>query len=459
MIMVLGALTILAVMLAEFQDETSAELGSALSARDSLKAEYAAKSAINLSRLLIASEPTIRNSLAPLFLLMKRGPPQIPVWEFSDVILGAFNDQEGAEAFNRLASVNLAEGRNLGLEDARFEINIVDEDSKINLNQPARGDAFSQARLAAELIGLMSAPQYAPLFENPDENGTHHDLRTICSAIIDWSDPDQETYVCDPHSGTVQQAGAEDSYYQQLDDAYMRKNAAFDSLAELHRVRGVGDDFWATFVDPDPDKPEKRVMTVWGQRTVNINTANPQVLLGLVCSQADETTELCFGPQAAQWQMTLLSTLKLVKTFTSGVPIFSSPSAFTQMLKKQGPFGAILEGFQFPDVRLRSESEFEKALGIESKVFSIYATGVVQSGRRETRVRVHAVIDFRDAPPPGMNPNLLQLQDGAASGSALAGQAGQTGTTPNLPEGAADTAIAGALVPNPAGTIIYYRVN
>src|SRR5204862_1817733 len=38
LILVLGALTILTVMLTDFQDETSSELGSALSARDALKA-------------------------------------------------------------------------------------------------------------------------------------------------------------------------------------------------------------------------------------------------------------------------------------------------------------------------------------------------------------------------------------------------------------------------------------
>ena len=55
LVLVLGALTILAVMLTDFQDETSAELGSALSTRDSIKAEYAARSALQLSRLLIAA--------------------------------------------------------------------------------------------------------------------------------------------------------------------------------------------------------------------------------------------------------------------------------------------------------------------------------------------------------------------------------------------------------------------
>ena len=63
LIMVLAALTVLTVMLTEVQDESSAELGSALSARDALIAEYSAKSAVNLSRHLITvgrETPTIR---------------------------------------------------------------------------------------------------------------------------------------------------------------------------------------------------------------------------------------------------------------------------------------------------------------------------------------------------------------------------------------------------------------
>src|SRR5690349_21739902 len=75
LILVLSSLTILTVMLSEIQDESASELGAALTSRDQVVAEYAAKSAINLSRLLIAAEPTIRKTLAPLFLMMKSAPP------------------------------------------------------------------------------------------------------------------------------------------------------------------------------------------------------------------------------------------------------------------------------------------------------------------------------------------------------------------------------------------------
>lgn len=455
-VLVLSALTILAVMLAEFQDETSAELGSALSQRDAVKAEYAAKSSISLSRLLIASEPTIRKALAPLFLLMKQGPPQIPVWEFADRVLGAFNDSEGNEAFLSLAGVGVSEGKNLGLEGAGFEVKIIDEDAKVNVNTPARGDAFSQARLAAQLIGLLGGPQYDPLFDNRDGDGQFSDRQAICGAIIDWTDPDQDGYVCDPHSGSAQQAGAEDSFYQLLKKPYPRKNSAFDSLAELRLVRGVGEDFWSTFVDPDPSRPDKRVMTVWGQGKVNVNTANPQTVLAVICGAAVPGTPLCSDPaEAAKF----LTAFDLVKSFTAGAPLFGSPKAFISALKGKGMFGAALSALEMKPIQLLSDTETIKSITTESMVFSIYATGYVKAGQRETRVRIHSVVDFRGAPPPGAAPGALSALTAAAAAGAGAPSTGTPPTPGDLPEGATEAAIAAAFQPNPGGNIIYYRID
>jgi len=455
---VLGALTILTVMLTEFQDQTSADLGSALSTRDALNAEYAAQSAVNLSRLLIATEPTIRKALAPLFLLMRRGPPQIPVWEFADRVLGAFNDTTGAESFSQLAGVKIEEGKNLGLTGAGFEVKIVDEDSKLNVNLAARGDAFSQKRLCDLLVGLVQSPQYSPLFENRDADGNFSDRQTISSAIIDWTDPDQDGYMCDPSSATAQQAAAEDSYYEQLKKPYSRKNAAFDSLDELHMVRGVGDDFWATFVDPDPDDPTKRQVTVWGQGQINVNTANSGALWALICSNAVPLTPMCADPaEAAKF----LSLMNLLRGFTQGAPLFGSAKGFINALKCKGDmFAALCKTAEMEPVQLLSEDQLRKGATVESKVFSIYATGYVRAGKRETRVRIHAVVDFRGAPPPGAGP--INANAGApATPSQPTPSAGQPSSTPGAQSGAqADpNAMTSVLEPSPAGNVIYYRVN
>jgi hypothetical protein len=105
-----------------------------------------------------------------------------------------------------------------------------------------------------------------------------------------------------------------------------------------------------------------------------------------------------------------------------------------------------------------------KMLSVESKLFSVYATGVVKSGKRETRVRVHAVVDFRNAPPPGAAPLINQAN---AMNNALAGPNGAsapisgaappppgTPLNPNDPS----TVLQALLKPAPGGTIIHYKV-
>lgn len=464
-VLVLSAITILTVMLAEFQDETSAEFGAALSQRDALKAEYAAKSAVRLSQLLIAAEPSIRADLAVLFLATGAPPPQMPVWEYADSVLGAFNDDSGGEAFSGLAGVNLAEGKNLGLEGAGFEVKIVDEDSKININAGARGSSIGQIRLGNQLLGLIGPAQYNPMFEQRDHEGQFSDRYAVCSAIIDWADPDLETAVCD-NTGQAQQNASEDSYYQLLKKPYPRKNAAYDSLEELHLVRGVSDDFWATFVEPDPDKPDKRLVTVYGSEKININTANPQTVLALVCAYAVEGTQVCVNPiESAK----LLSALEMLKAFSMGVPAFNTPAGFVKFVEgKSKKFAqANAFGLDLKPVVLKSGSELQNAISMESKIFSIYVTGYVKQGKRETRVKIHAVVDFRNAPPPGVPTGLVNALSNLNGGNnPLNGTGGTTGTggtsgtggDANLPPGATDAAIASAFAPNPGGNILYYRI-
>lgn len=450
LVIVLSSLALLAVMLTEFQDETSADYGHALAERDAIKAEYAAKSAVNLSRLLIATEPTIRKAIAPLFIMMRQGPPQIPVWEFADQILGAFNDREGARRFKSLAAVDLAEGKNLGLQGAGFEVVIVDEDSKVNFNLGARGDAFSKQRLAAQVLSMMQGLQYETLFEERDRDGNFHTRQQICAALVDWSDFDQEGFPCDL-SGTNVTAGGEDSYYQLLDDPYQRKNAAFDSLEELHLVRGFTDDFWTTFVEPDFADPKKRVVTVWGGGKVNVNTANAQATLGVVCAYAVEGTKLCEDPIE---QAKFLSLLGLVKTFTAGIPVFGSPKSFVSALKGKGMFGAALQWMELEPIQLKSEDELMKAIDSQSHVFSIYATGIASVGKRRTVRRVHAVVDFRGAPAPPDLSNIDLTQDPTAAADAI--KAAQP--KPDLPNGASEDTLEAAFRPSPGGRVIYYRI-
>lgn len=472
LVLVLTALTLLTVLLTSAEDDASAELASAVTGRDALKAEYAARSGVNLSRLLIAAEPTLRQAVAPLFMMMTGGKaqaPQLPVWQLADSLIGAFNNQEGKEAFGRvMPGLSFETAKNVGLTGAAFQLQIADEDAKVNINvaSQSRLDA-PKIELARKLRGLLEQPQYAPLFEGRDPDGNFSDLTTICAAIIDWTDPDQDQDACDAW-GLASQSGsapAEDSYYQLLDTRYPRKNAPFDSIQELRMVRGIGDDFWATFVEPDPFDPTTRSLTVWGKGKVNVNTANERVILsaiyGEVCLRDPATAiehKLCTDPMEMQ---NLLRILGMARALFQGVPLAATTQAFLDLLAGKGPIGAqVLEAFGIEPVVFKHPDQVKRALSVESKVFTIVATGTVKAGNRETVRRVTEVVDFNRAPPPlpAATPSTA-----GATGAAGAGATGQAGGV--FPPGVAAPAdfgqngVAGAFIPSAAGQVVYFRVD
>jgi hypothetical protein len=122
--------------------------------------------------------------------------------------------------------------------------------------------------------------------------------------------------------------------------------------------------------------------------------------------------------------------------------------------------GQLLQTFGLERIQFFSESEAMKAISTESKVFSMISTGVVKAGKRETRVRVHAVVDYRGAPaPPEASPEMLQqlVTAGLAAGDTSGG-AGQANEE-NLPEGATPDGFAVTMRPDPAGKIIYFQID
>ena len=448
LVMVMGAIAILTVMLAEFQDETSAELAAATAERDGLQAEYMAKSAVNLSRLLIASEPTMRKAIAPMFQLMKRTPPQLPVWEFSDRLLGAFNDEESSKDFAATVGLDISQGKNLGMKGGKYELVIVDEDSKINVNLGAAND-IAHIRLAQEVMSLIGPPQYSTIFEQKDGAGQFHDRVSVCQALIDWADVDELAFNCDlSQLSAAQNAGVEDAWYQLLPKPYRRKNAPYDSLDEIHMVRGVSEDFWSTFIDPDPTNPKKRVVTVWGTGAVNVNTANAQTLLGVVCAGAP-TAEICTNADQAAL---FLTGVTMARGITMGAPMFGNTRDFVQALSGQGQLGPLLASIGMKPVVFKSQTEFQKSITTESKMFSIYAVGVKKGYRRETRVQLHAVVDFRNAPSLAAPAPTANPLGGAAPPPTAAATAAATSASANA------DAIAAANAPSTGGTIVYYRV-
>jgi general secretion pathway protein K len=303
-------------------------------------------------------------------------------------------------------------------------------------------------------MGLIGGPQYDPLFEGRDTSGDYSNRFDICSAIIDWVDANQDIENCDATSQATSM-GAEDSFYRNLNPPYQRKNAAFDSLEELRLVRGVGDDFWATFIEPNPDEPRDRPVSVWSQGKININTTSPRTLLSYVCAWAVPDTQLCNDP-TGELPSAFLTTLAMAQGMFSGIPIFRSPRQLREALEGKGEMASFLETAGLPKLQFLSANGFESGLALESKVFSIYADGYVRQGRRETHVRITAVVDFRKAPTVQ---DLLAKVGGDQATQGAQGAASTESGDGSESNNQNTVGINAALVPSTAGRVIYYRVN
>lgn len=414
LVIVMSAIAILAVFVADMHESTGTAFAVATSERDQLQAEYMAKSGLNLTRLLVANEPLIRQSVSFVYQsMLHRPPPQLPVWTMAEEVLKPFCNFEEATGAAGNVGIDLSTAEGLSDNPAQCEILAFAENSKINLNDPLMRDG-NQARaetalqLFALIGGYQSPSPYDPLFSQPDPDGNTTSRLDVVSAMVDFWDPDTERTVFDPGAGEVTSAGAEDNVYTTLDDPYKTKNAPFDSLEELRLVRGVGDDFWSTFIEPDPDDPESRKVTIYGSGWVNANEAPPEVMLARICSRIDDQP-LCMDPMEAAKFIQLMNTVRSMIP----VPLFTRNTDFIQFLEGTGDVYQMLVGFLGPDNPLlfRPVTIPQDQRGVvtnsfvtAAQILTVQVTGF--AGR--SQVRVSAVVNFHDrwTPPP---PNAGQM--------------------------------------------------
>ena len=138
-----------------------------------------------------------------------------------------------------------------------WQVNVQDESGKININTVSEQQLGALVRAAG--------------IEDPDAG-------ILVDSILDWRDTDS----------TARANGAENEYYQSLDQPYSAKNNRFDAVEELILVRGMTRDYFY-------GKPERmqdgtveykyglsRFLTVYTTRDqVNVNHAALPVLLSI----------------------------------------------------------------------------------------------------------------------------------------------------------------------------------
>ncbi|ENX01824.1 hypothetical protein F900_01584 [Acinetobacter modestus] len=141
------------------------------------------------------------------------------------------------------------------VEDGSVSGKLLDESGKFNLNNLVKADGNqvddSARRWFEKLLQRVGLPA------------------ELSQAVIDWQDTNDEV------TGAM---GAESSYYQGLDPAYLTPNTKFHSIDELKLVRG--------FEGKNYDLIKPYVTTLPEQTKVNMNTA-PALLLASIDPKVD----------------------------------------------------------------------------------------------------------------------------------------------------------------------------
>ena len=180
LVITLLVLTLLIVLILEFNSGMRIEARAAANFRDDIRAYYLARSGVTFAMAVLEDDDKTDQNYDAFDELWAQKLPPIP------------------------------------LGDGFVTVEITDEDSKINVNKMTTGFTPVTSENMRLLMG-----RFLKQFEMEED---------IANAITDWTDQDDHERM---------PGGAESNYYGSLEDSYEVKNKPFDSLQELRLVKGL----------------------------------------------------------------------------------------------------------------------------------------------------------------------------------------------------------------------------
>jgi general secretion pathway protein K len=189
----------------------------------------------------------------------------------------------------------------LRLERGTYSYEIIDEESKLNLNTAT----------ADMLRRLFSATGVKDIL-----------LDTIVDSIIDWRDPDDLHHL----------NGAEEDYYRSLPEPYSSKDGNFDAVEELLLVKGMTPEIFYGSAGKDEEDSYKGVaqfLTVKSSGMININTAPMEVL------------EAVYGSISADLILAQRNQVGCITAPVANIPIGTIQSAHFSIISTGGSKGSI----------------------------------------------------------------------------------------------------------------------
>jgi general secretion pathway protein K len=371
LLLVLTSIAVLTAVAVEFSYDTRIDSTLAAHGRDELRAYYMARSATNLSRLLLHFQGQIDRQGAQLGQLMGGGAaPKIRLWEALPIESSAINlfvgsisgpppeDIPQAPLAPRPGEAVAAAGlQSFGSYEGGFSAGITDEEAKINLNK-LNNPGLRGTIAAQQLMLVWDDPRWDFLFDEETSHRERYTREELLLHIRDWIDEDESGSALDRISGEiVPSASDEAGRYTRYRPTYEPKNALFDTLDEVFLVAGVGDRLMAAFSDRLTVYPDIN-------SKLNINTNDPmQQYINILAAAEQPDNPLLQNPQTLQL---VLDQIEMARMF----------GPFMGLTVQQ--FVGILEGVGItvrPEIKHNPNAN--DFLGDQSQTFRIEAVGEV----------------------------------------------------------------------------------
>ncbi len=382
MLLVVTSIAIMTAVAVDFQFNSSVDLRLAANARDELRAEYLAKSAVNMGRMVLMFQRQLDSQASGAGGILQSlglgsGSLNFRLWELVPIDCGVLTfvlggGASGGSLFGKSGSSGGTSGDDSGGRtmasfgdfEGCFNASIEDEEQKLNINRLNMGAVSGQAPMF-QLRAMLADERFEFVFERPDVHNVKLQPDDVLIALHDWID-DAETQATLNLSGTGDPFpdGFSDenrNYMSAYPLRYRSKNASFDTLDELYMVDGVTDLFMAAFRDRITVYPDKN-------KLLNINTASQeQMLLNIFMAAEDENDA----------RLRDLTTLQNILQEIAQAKVFS----FVGMSTSQ--FVSIIENNGIP-VKAALKAKNNKWITDKSETFTIHATG--QAGNVEKKI-------------------------------------------------------------------------
>ncbi|HEU0032926.1 MAG TPA: hypothetical protein VFQ53_19980 [Kofleriaceae bacterium] len=321
LIAVLISIAIILVMTVQFGTTSNIDLFAAANQRDQMRAHFLARSAQNLSELVIRLQQRLDNM---------KDTKGTQITDFADQILLAFCG--GEEEVKSAVYFSPKDVPGLGADIGTCGIvnqQITTDDDRLNVNC-FNGSQATAATFKSALDALVFFNAYDPVFEEADAEGYRRDRAQQVAAISDYIDTDG-LHLRD--RGTTEDYG-----YESLKDPYKAKNNYIDTVSELKLVRGVDDRFWTLFGG---------AFTAYGGCKINISAlSNVQLIAAvLYLSAKNDKDPILLDPKKLFALAGIIARAKQFgRTFTSVddfVKYVKDPSADLSSIAGSSPSGSM----------------------------------------------------------------------------------------------------------------------